>query len=138
MAGARPPRARAGLLVGGARCGPAPILALTFIAERTALRESDPMWIAAGRTAIGALALAPFLRADPRASWRAVLAIGLTSVAGFVGFQLVGLDADGIVRAVAIVWTEPGAGGDRRAPAAGRAADARTRGGRRADRAGRA
>ena len=92
--------------LGGARSALCLIWALTFIAQRTALRESDPMWIAAGRTAIGACA-APFLRVMDAFSWRAAAAIGLTSVAGFVGFQLVGLDAIGAGPAAAIVYTQP-------------------------------
>ena len=83
------------------------IWALTFIAQRTALRESDPMWIAAGRTTIAALALAPFLRVMDAHAWRAAAAIGLTAVAGFVGFQLVGLEAIGAGPAAAIVYTQP-------------------------------
>jgi drug/metabolite transporter (DMT)-like permease len=83
------------------------IWALTFIAQRTALRESDPMWIAAGRTTIGALALAPALRLMDAAAWRAAAAIGLTSVAGFIGFQIVGLEAIGAGPSAAIVYTQP-------------------------------
>jgi drug/metabolite transporter (DMT)-like permease len=81
--------------------------ALTFIAQRTALRESDPLWIAAGRTTIGALALTPALRKMDGGAWRAAGAIGLTSVAGFVGFQIVGLEAIGAGPSAAIVYTQP-------------------------------
>ena len=112
------------------------IWALTFIAQRTALRESDPLWIAAGRTTIGALALAPALRVMDAAAWRAAAAIGLTSVAGFIGFQIVGLEAIGAGPVGGDRLHAAGAGGDRRAPVAGRAADPHPRG-RRADRAGR-
>jgi drug/metabolite transporter (DMT)-like permease len=83
------------------------IWALTFIAQRTALRESDPLWIAAGRTTIGALALTPALRKMDAGAWRAAAAIGLTSVAGFVGFQIVGLEAIGAGPSAAIVYTQP-------------------------------
>ena len=40
-------------------------------------------------------------------SWRAAAAIGLTSVAGFIGFQLVGLEAIGAGPSAAIVYTQP-------------------------------
>ena len=83
------------------------IWALTFIAQRTALREAGPLWIAAGRTVVGALALAPALRMLSRGGWRIAAAIGLTSVVGFVGLQLVGLEAIGAGPSAAIVYTQP-------------------------------
>jgi drug/metabolite transporter (DMT)-like permease len=83
------------------------IWALTFIAQRTALREAGPLWIAAGRTVIGALALAPALRTLSPRGWRAAAALGLTNVVGFVGLQLIGLKAIGAGPSAAIVYTQP-------------------------------
>jgi drug/metabolite transporter (DMT)-like permease len=83
------------------------IWALTFIAQRTALREAGPLWIAAGRTVVGALALAPALRTLTPAGWRIAAALGLTSVAGFTGLQLIGLEAIGAGPSAAIVYTQP-------------------------------
>jgi drug/metabolite transporter (DMT)-like permease len=83
------------------------IWALTFIAQRTALREAGPLWIGAGRTVVGALALAPALRGLSRTGWRVAAGLGLTNVVGFVGLQLVGLKAIGAGPAAAIVYTQP-------------------------------
>src|SRR3954447_18592292 len=83
------------------------IWALTFIAQRTALRDAGPLWIAAGRTVIGALVLAPALRPLGRRGWRIAAALGLTNIVGFVGLQLVGLDAIGAGPAAAIIYTQP-------------------------------
>jgi O-acetylserine/cysteine efflux transporter len=83
------------------------IWALTFIAQRTALREAPPLWIAAGRTTLGALALAPALRPLGRRGWWIAAGLGLTNVVGFVGLQLVGLKAIGAGPAAAIIYTQP-------------------------------
>ena len=83
------------------------IWALTFIAQRTALREAPPLWIAAGRTGLGAIALAPALRPLGGRGWRIAAALALTNVAGFIGLQLVGLDAIGAGPAAAIIYTQP-------------------------------
>jgi drug/metabolite transporter (DMT)-like permease len=84
------------------------IWALTFIAQRTALRDAPPLWIASGRTAIAALALAPALgQLRTLRSWRISAGLALTNVVGFVGLQLLGLDAIGAGPAAAIVYTQP-------------------------------
>jgi drug/metabolite transporter (DMT)-like permease len=83
------------------------IWALTFIAQRTALREAAPLWVAASRTVVGALALAPALRVLSPAGWRIAAGLALTNVVGFVGLQLVGLDAIGAGPSAAIVYTQP-------------------------------
>ncbi len=83
------------------------IWALTFIAQRTALREAPPLWIAAGRTTIGALALAPALGAMRGGSWRVAALLAATNVVGFVGLQLIGLEAIGAGPAAAIIYTQP-------------------------------
>ena len=91
-------------VIAGALCL---IWALTFIAQRTALRETEPLWIAAGRTGLGALVLAPFLRPLGVRGWWIAAGLGLVNVAGFIGFQLVGLEAIGAGPAAAIVYTQP-------------------------------
>ncbi len=91
-------------MIAGALCL---IWALTFIAQRTALREAEPLWIAAGRTGLGALVLAPFLRPLGVRGWWIAAGLGLVNVAGFIGFQLVGLEAIGAGPAAAIVYTQP-------------------------------
>jgi drug/metabolite transporter (DMT)-like permease len=84
------------------------IWALTFIAQRTALREAPPLWIAAGRTIVGALALSPLLRQlRTGRGWRIAAGLALTNIVGFVGLQLVGLKAIGAGPAAAIVYTQP-------------------------------
>ena len=84
------------------------IWALTFIAQRTALRDAPPLWIAAARTLIGALALSPALRQlrDAR-GWRIAAGLALTNIVGFVGLQLVGLKAIGAGPSAAIIYTQP-------------------------------
>src|SRR5215207_662455 len=81
--------------------------ALTFIAQRTALREADPLWVAAGRTGLGALVLVPWLRPLGRRGWWIAGGLALVNVVGFVGLQLLGLDAIGAGPAAAIVYTQP-------------------------------
>jgi drug/metabolite transporter (DMT)-like permease len=84
------------------------IWALTFIAQRTALRDAPPLWIAAVRTLIGALALSPALRQlRSRRGWRIAGGLALTNIVGFVGLQLVGLKAIGAGPSAAIVYTQP-------------------------------
>ncbi len=83
------------------------IWALTFIVQRVALREAPPLWIAAGRTALGALVLAPALPAMRGGSWRVAALLAATNIVGFVGLQLVGLEAIGAGPAAAIVYTQP-------------------------------
>jgi drug/metabolite transporter (DMT)-like permease len=83
------------------------IWALTFIAQRTALRDAPPLWIAAGRTIIGALALSPALGRLSARGWRIAGGLGLTNIVGFVGLQLVGLKAIGAGPAAAIIYTQP-------------------------------
>ena len=75
--------------------------------QRTALREAPPLWIAAGRTALGALVLAPALLAMRGGSWRVAALLAATNIVGFVGLQLVGLEAIGAGPAAAIVYTQP-------------------------------
>lgn len=83
------------------------IWALTFIAQRTALRDAPPLWIAAGRTIIGALALSPALGRLTARGWRVACGLALTNIVGFVGLQLVGLDAIGAGPSAAIIYTQP-------------------------------
>jgi drug/metabolite transporter (DMT)-like permease len=84
------------------------IWALTFIAQRTALRDAGPLWIAAGRTIIGALVLSPLLRQlRTGRGWRIAGGLGLTNIVGFVGLQLIGLKAIGAGPSAAIVYTQP-------------------------------
>ena len=83
------------------------IWALTFIAQRTALRDAPPLWIAAGRTIIGALALSWALGRLSARGWRIAGGLALTNIVGFVGLQLVGLKAIGAGPAAAIIYTQP-------------------------------
>ena len=83
------------------------IWALTFIAQRTALREAPPLWVAAGRTTIGALALSPWLRTMRGYGWRIAALLAATNIVGFVGLQHVGLDAIGAGPSAAIIYTQP-------------------------------
>jgi len=83
------------------------IWALTFIAQRTALREAQPLWVAAGRTGLGALVLLPALRPLGARGWRIAAWLGLANVVGFVGLQLLGLEAIGAGPAAAIVYAQP-------------------------------
>ena len=83
------------------------VWALTFIAQRTALRDAEPMWVAAGRTVLGALVLLPALRPLGARGWRIAAWLGLFNVVGFVGLQLLGLEAIGAGPGAAIVYTQP-------------------------------
>jgi drug/metabolite transporter (DMT)-like permease len=83
------------------------IWALTFIAQRTALRDAAPLWIAAGRTVIGALVLAFALGRLEARGWRIAGGLALTNIVGFVGLQLVGLKAIGAGPSAAIIYTQP-------------------------------
>jgi drug/metabolite transporter (DMT)-like permease len=83
------------------------IWALTFIAQRTALRDAPPLWIAAGRTIIGALALSWALGRLSARGWRVAGGLALTNIVGFVGLQLVGLKAIGAGPSAAIIYTQP-------------------------------
>lgn len=83
------------------------IWAMTFIVQRTALREAPPLWVAAGRTVIGAAVLAPWLGAMRNGSWRIAAVLAATNIVGFVGLQHVGLDAIGAGPTAAIVYTQP-------------------------------
>jgi drug/metabolite transporter (DMT)-like permease len=65
------------------------------------------LWVAAGRTTLGALALAPALRPLGRRGWWIAAGLGLTNVVGFVGLQLFGLEAIGAGPAAAIIYTQP-------------------------------
>lgn len=56
---------------------------------------------------LGALALAPWLRPLGTRGWWIAAGLGLTNVVGFVGLQLVGLEAIGAGPAAAIIYTQP-------------------------------
>jgi drug/metabolite transporter (DMT)-like permease len=84
------------------------IWALTFIAQRTALRDAPPLWIAAARVVIGALALSPALRQlTSRRGWWIASGLALANIVGFVGLQMLGLKAIGAGSSAAIVYTQP-------------------------------
>jgi drug/metabolite transporter (DMT)-like permease len=51
--------------------------------------------------------LAPALRPLGRRGWRIAAALGATNIVGFVGLQLVGLDAIGAGPSAAIIYTQP-------------------------------
>jgi probable blue pigment (indigoidine) exporter len=83
------------------------IWALTFIAQRTALRDAPPLWIAAVRTLIGALVLSPALRQMRGHGVKVAAGLAVTNIIGFVGLQLVGLKAIGAGPSAAIIYTQP-------------------------------
>lgn len=83
---------------------------VTFIAQRSGLEHSGPLWFAAVRVAIGALVLAPLLVIAPRLDRRGhgvALVLGLTQVAAFTALQVGGLATVGAGPAAAIIYTQP-------------------------------
>ena len=69
--------------------------ALTFIVQRSALASAiEPLWLAAGRSLVAAVLLAPLLWRPPRLTargWRIAVLLGLTNIVGFTGGQMIGL-----------------------------------------------
>ena len=85
--------------------------ALTFIVQRSALASSiEPLWLAAGRSLVAAVLLAPVLWRPPRLTargWRIAVLLGLTNIVGFTGGQMIGLADVGAGPAAAIIYVQP-------------------------------
>lgn len=82
----------------------------TFIAQRYALKELPPAWVAALRLALAMLVLLPFARGlrhfGRRELWL-VLVLGLLNQVGFVGMQIYGLNTIGAGPTAAIIYLQP-------------------------------
>jgi drug/metabolite transporter (DMT)-like permease len=81
-----------------------------FVVQRLALQVAPPLWVAAGRVAIGAAALvvlAPRLRTLSRRGLGIVLALGLVNQYGFIALQLAGLRTVAAGPAAALVYLQP-------------------------------
>jgi drug/metabolite transporter (DMT)-like permease len=102
--------ARAGIatpVLAGALCL---LWALTFLAQRTGVGESDPRWFVALRVTIAAAAMLPFLPAGPRLDARShgvALALALVNQVAFVSLQVAGLVSVGAGPAAAIIYLQP-------------------------------
>jgi drug/metabolite transporter (DMT)-like permease len=82
----------------------------TFIAQRYALEELPPGWVAALRLAVATLVLLPFARGIRRFGRRElwlVLVLGLLNQVGFVGMQIYGLNTIGAGPTAAIIYLQP-------------------------------
>jgi drug/metabolite transporter (DMT)-like permease len=82
----------------------------TFIAQRYALEDLPPGWVAALRLALATLVLLPFargLRRFGRRELRLVLVLALLNQVGFVGMQIAGLDSIGAGPTAAIIYLQP-------------------------------
>jgi drug/metabolite transporter (DMT)-like permease len=83
---------------------------LAFVIQRIGLRDADPLWFAAGRAVISALALAPALVLGAplgRRGHALAIALGATNVAGFFGLQIAGLAHVESGPAAAIIYLQP-------------------------------
>jgi drug/metabolite transporter (DMT)-like permease len=82
----------------------------TFIAQRYALQDLPPGWVAALRLALATLVLLPFARGllrFGRRELRWLLVLGLLNQVGFVGMQIAGLDTIGAGPTAAIIYLQP-------------------------------
>jgi drug/metabolite transporter (DMT)-like permease len=83
---------------------------LTFVVQKVGLRYAPPLWFATGRAALAAMVLLPGLFRLRHVGIRGhalAAVLGLTNVAGFLGFQLVGLDYVSAGTAATIIYTQP-------------------------------
>jgi drug/metabolite transporter (DMT)-like permease len=81
-----------------------------FIVQRLALEVAPPLWVAAGRVAVAAvalLALAPRLRVLSRRGRAIALVLGLTNQYAFIGLQVAGLHTVDAGPAAAIIYLQP-------------------------------
>jgi drug/metabolite transporter (DMT)-like permease len=86
------------------------IWGLMFVVQRVALEVAPPLWVAAGRAAIGALVLAAFagsLRSLSRRGLGIVIVLGLTNQFLFLGLQVAGLRTVEAGPAAAIIYLQP-------------------------------
>jgi O-acetylserine/cysteine efflux transporter len=83
---------------------------LMFVIQRIALEVAPPLWVAAGRAAIGALVLAAFAGSLRRLSRRGVgivLVLGVTNQFAFLGLQVAGLRTVEAGPAAALIYLQP-------------------------------
>ena len=81
-----------------------------FIVQRVALEVAPPLWVAAGRITVAAvalLALAPQLRLLTRRGLAIACALALTNQVLFIGFQVAGLHTVEAGPAAAIIYLQP-------------------------------
>jgi drug/metabolite transporter (DMT)-like permease len=86
------------------------IWSLMFIVQRLALEVAPPLWVAAGRAAVAAVALLPLagrLRTLSRRGLGLIVVLGLTNQFGFLGLQVAGLRTVEAGPAAAIVYVQP-------------------------------
>jgi drug/metabolite transporter (DMT)-like permease len=86
------------------------IWGLMFVVQRVALEVAPPMWVAAGRAAVGALVLLPLaggLRSLSRRGRGLLVVLGLTNQFGFLGLQVAGLRTVEAGPAAAIIYLQP-------------------------------
>jgi O-acetylserine/cysteine efflux transporter len=82
----------------------------TFIAQRYALEDLPPGWMAGLRLALAALVLLPFaggLRRFGRRELRWLAVLALLNQLGFVGLQIAGLETIGAGPTAAIIYVQP-------------------------------
>jgi O-acetylserine/cysteine efflux transporter len=83
---------------------------LMFVVQRLALEVAPPLWVAAGRAAIGAVTLLPFagrLRDLGRRGLGVAVVLGVTNQFGFLGLQVAGLRTVEAGPAAAIIYLQP-------------------------------
>ena len=83
---------------------------LMFVVQRVALEVSGPVWVAAGRASIGAVALLPFagqVRHLGRRGLAIACVLGVTNQFGFLGLQVAGLRTVEAGPAAAIIYLQP-------------------------------
>jgi drug/metabolite transporter (DMT)-like permease len=83
---------------------------LMFIVQRLALEVAGPLWVAAGRASVGAVALLPFagqLRHLGRRGLAIAALLGVTNQLLFLGLQVAGLRTVEAGPAAAIIYLQP-------------------------------
>jgi len=83
---------------------------LMFVVQRVALEVSGPLWVAAGRAAIGAMVLLVFagtLRDLGRRGLAIAVVLGITNQFAFLGLQVAGLRTVEAGPAAAIIYLQP-------------------------------
>jgi O-acetylserine/cysteine efflux transporter len=86
------------------------IWGLMFVIQRLALEDAPPLWVAAGRAAVGAVVLVAFagrLRELSRRGVAIAAVLGITNQFAFLGLQVAGLRTVGAGPAAAIIYLQP-------------------------------
>jgi O-acetylserine/cysteine efflux transporter len=86
------------------------IWGLMFVIQRLALEVAPPLWVAAGRAAVGAVLLAGFARTLRGLSRRGIgiaVVLGLTNQFAFLGLQVAGLRTVEAGPAAALIYLQP-------------------------------